>query len=85
MTDGAREHLEEVHAQLNEAASAGDADAGELAGTVGAYLGKEAPSNEDDEDIIERLRLGVRRFEANHPTLSEAVQRVIDSLTAAGI
>jgi hypothetical protein len=85
VTDKAREHLEEVHAQLNEAAAAGDENAGELADQVGSYLSKDAPNQDDDDDLVDRLRLSVRRFEAAHPRLSEAVQGVVDSLTASGI
>ncbi len=85
MSDKAREHLEEVHNQLHEAASAGDAAAGELAEQVGEYLVGDEPSAEDHEALLDRLRGGVRRFEASHPTLSSAVQGVVDSLTASGI
>ncbi len=85
MTDKAREHLEEVHAQLSDAAAAGDQSAGELADQVGEYLGKDAPSEDDHNDLLDRLRLSVRRFEAGHPRLSETVQSVVDSLTASGI
>lgn len=85
MPDEARKHLENVRGQLHEAAGAGDEGAGELAEHVGTYLASERPSAEDQEALLDRLRDGVRRFEASHPTLSHAVQGVIDSLTASGI
>jgi hypothetical protein len=85
MADSAREHLEAVHAELEEAAAAGEEGAGDLSGQVGAYLGTETPSAEDDEHLIERLNDGVRRWEATHPKLSRTLQGVIDSLTASGI
>ena len=85
MTDEAREHLEEVQGQLQNAASAGQEDASELADHVGAYLASDEPSDEDHEALLERLRRGVLRYEASHPELSRTVQSVIDSLTASGI
>ncbi|HSF85903.1 MAG TPA: DUF4404 family protein [Acidimicrobiia bacterium] len=85
MSDEAREHLEQVQGQLHEAASAGHDDAGELADQVGAYLDADAPSDEDHDALLERLRRGVLRYEASHPELSRTVQSVIDSLTASGI
>jgi hypothetical protein len=85
MTDKAREHLEEVHKDLHEASEAGDPDAGELADHVGAYLAADEPTEEEHDALLDRLRTGVRRFEVNHPTLSNAVQGVVDSLTASGI
>ncbi len=86
MPEEAREHLEEVRGRLHEAAADGDDHAGELADHVDAFLGAaEAPTTEERDALLERLREGVRRFEAAHPTLSAAVQGVIDSLTASGI
>lgn len=85
MSDEARDHLESVHGQLNEAAGAGDETAGELADHVGAYLSADEPSEEAHEDLVQRLSDGVRRFEVSHPSLSATVQTVVDSLTASGI
>ena len=85
MTDEARDHLEEVQGQLQDAADAGHDDAGELAEQVGAYLSSDEPSDEEHEALLERLRRGVLRYEASHPELSRTVQSVIDSLTASGI
>lgn len=84
MTEEARDHLEQMRGQLRRAADEGDADAGELAERVDAYLaGSQTPDEHDD--FLDRLRESVRRFEASHPTLSQAVQGVVDSLTASGI
>lgn len=85
MPEKARRDLEEVRGRLQEAAQGGDADAGELADRVDAYLAADGPSEEDGADLLERLSLGVRKFEASHPELSRTVQGVIDSLTASGI
>jgi hypothetical protein len=85
MPEEARKRLEEVHGQLSEAAGAGDTEASELADQVGAFLADDEQADADHEALLDRLREGVRRFEASHPTLSEAVQRVVDSLTASGI
>jgi hypothetical protein len=84
MTEEERQHLEEVQGRLRRAAEEGNADAGDLAGHVDAYLAG-SKSSEDHDALVDRLRDGVRRFEAGHPTLSQAVQGVIDSLTASGI
>lgn len=85
MADESREHLENVRAQLHEAAGTGDTDAAELADRVGAYLESSEPTAEDHDDLVDRLGDAARRFEMNHPTLSHALQSVIDSLTASGI
>ena len=84
MTEEARDHLEEMRGHLRRAADEGNVDAGDLAGEVDAYLaGSQSP--EEHDAFLDRLRDGVRRFEASHPTLSQAVQGVVDSLTASGI
>lgn len=85
MPDKAREHLEEVRGQLSEAADEGHDDAGELADHVETYLASDQPTTEEHEALVDRLRIGVRRFEASHPSLSRTVQSVVDSLTASGI
>ena len=45
MPEKARKDLEDVRGQLQEAAQGGDADAGELAERVGAYLASDGPSD----------------------------------------
>jgi hypothetical protein len=84
MTEEARDHLEEIRSHLRRAADEGNPDAGDLAEHLDAYLAG-AQSPEEQDDILDRLREGMLRFEANHPKLSHAIQGVIDSLTASGI
>ncbi len=84
MTDETRDHLEKVRSHLRDAAAAGDEAAAELAEHVDAYLGGEQGDQEHGA-LIDRLREGVLRFEVSHPTLSHAVQGVVDSMTASGI
>lgn len=84
MSDEAKENLERVRGELENAAAEGNQDAGELAGHVDAYLA----SSEDDDDhgaLLDRLHEGVLRFELSHPRLSHALQGVVDSMTASGI
>lgn len=85
MPDDTRRHLEELRGHLDEAANQGNTQAGEMRDRLSGYMAKEEPSEEDDRDILESLGDTARRFEVEHPSLSHALQSVIDSLTAAGI
>lgn len=85
MSDETRRHLEELHGHLDEAASQGNADAGDMRDRLRGYMSKEEPSEDDQKDILESLGDSARRFEVEHPSLSRTLQTVIDSLTAAGI
>ncbi len=85
MTDESRKHLEDLHGRLTEAADGGNAEAGEMRDRIDAYLSSDAPSDDDHKDFLESLGDTARRFEVEHPTLSQTLQHVIDSLTAAGI
>jgi len=84
MTDEPQNDLEAMRDRLRRAADAGDTSAGDLAGHVDAYLSGSRSAEEHDA-LVDRLRDAVRRFEAGHPTLSQAVQGVVDSITASGI
>lgn len=39
----------------------------------------------DEESLAERLGEAARRFEASHPALTSAAQRVVDALASLGI
>jgi len=39
----------------------------------------------DEESLRERVGEAARRFEASHPTLTSAAQRVVDALASLGI
>jgi len=39
----------------------------------------------DEESLQERLAEAARRFEASHPALTSAAQRVVDALASLGI
>ena len=42
-------------------------------------------TGEHDESLGERLQEGIAAFEASHPDLTVAMQRVLDSLSQSGI
>lgn len=76
--------FDDLKRELREA-SADHPKAGEVLGHVDGYLGDEGGGDEARTGLIQTLSDAVYHFEAEHPRLTAAVQRVIDSLTAAGI
>lgn len=79
------EELDSLREPLGQAAAAGNEEARELLGHVDAYLsdGKESP--EKKRSLVTRLNDAALRFESSHPTLSIAIARVSDFLSAEGI
>jgi hypothetical protein len=43
------------------------------------------PTDPDAGGLVERLRDSVRRFEGSHPGLTAVIQRITDTLAAAGL
>ena len=80
MSDEVSRHLDDLDEQL-EAVSDDEAD--QLKGAVAAY--RDEDTEDDDEGFMEHLSEAALRFETSHPEISNAIARVIDSLTAAGI
>jgi hypothetical protein len=85
MGDEVRRNVERLHEELTQAAAGGDEHAQEMLDHVGVYLDNDQPSEDDHEDLNERLQEALVRFDTDHPSLSGAIRGVIDSLGAAGI
>jgi|COG998Drversion2_1049125.scaffolds.fasta_scaffold29533_2 hypothetical protein len=85
MSDDARRDLEGLADDLASAAADGHDTAEDLHGQVNEYLANPDPSPEDHEALHDQLSDGLLHFEVSHPSLSGAMQRVIDSLSASGI
>jgi Domain of unknown function (DUF4404) len=81
--DDGKEELRRLADELADAASAGDAKAGEALEHVERYLDAEAP--EDHDDLADRLSDALLHLETSHPHLAATIQAVINSLTASGI
>ena len=84
-----REHLEELHSQLESTEAVDDRSRellGEILGDIQTLLDRsgEAPVDEP-EGLVDRLREATRNFEESHPTLAAAVGRVVDALSNLGI
>lgn len=77
--------FEELKRQLRNVADEGDARADNVLKHVDDYLGTDEPSQEHHEGLLGQLRDAVHHFEADHPRVTEALQQVVNSLTAAGI
>ena len=85
MTDEARDHLEDLQDELAAAADDGHDMAAELHGELQDYLDTDEPGADDHDALRDQLSDSLLHFEVSHPSLSAAMQRVIDSLTASGI
>ncbi len=83
-----REHLEELHTEL-ESADAMDERSKDLIDSVvrdiQKLLDREPGTSHQPQGLIERLRDATRHFEENHPDLSAAVGRVMNTLSNMGI
>ena len=84
-TERLRETLQELRAELARS-DAGDAETREsvqaTALEIDAWLERPEPPEESWSD---RLRIGVARFEKEHPRLAATLQRVVDALSDLGI
>ena len=85
MTDDPKRELEDLHQDLQDAVDEGNDDAADMLEHVGAYLETEEPSDEQHQGLRRHLGDAVLSLEVSHPRLSAAMQRALDSLTAAGI
>ena len=57
----------------------------EIARDVEALLESAAGSDDEKETLVERLRSAAGHFEESHPSLTAAVGRIADALSALGI
>ena len=57
----------------------------ELVDDINEILDKDKPKTEEDESFIERLEDGMTRFEVTHPELVSTINKVLESLSNAGI
>lgn len=79
------DELQALAEKLDEASGRGVTEVDEVHEVVARFRDADQPSEEDHENLLERLRNSVERLEASHPDLSAAIARVIDSLTAWGL
>ena len=77
--------FEELKRQLRSVADEGDTGADEMLKHVDDYMATEEVSPEHHEGFLQHLRGAVNHFEVEHPRLTESIQNVVNSLTAAGI
>ena len=79
------EELDSLREPLGQAAAAGNDAARELLGHVDSYLDDGTETPEKKRSLVTRLNDAALRFESSHPTLSTAITRVADFLSAEGI
>jgi hypothetical protein len=88
MSPNLRDQLQALHERLQQAQSV-DADTrkilGELVGDISRLLERREPDMEMQRGVAERLEALAVRFEADHPTTSQALRRIVDTLANAGI
>ncbi len=57
----------------------------EIARDVEALLESRASSDDEKQTLVDRLRSAASHFEESHPSLTAAVGRIADALSALGI
>lgn len=77
--------FEELLRQLRHAADEGNEGAREVLRRMGEYGDGRDTSEESREGVLQVLTDAVYQFEADHPRLTAAIQKVVDSLTAGGL
>ncbi|MDH3397905.1 MAG: DUF4404 family protein [Acidimicrobiia bacterium] len=77
--------LEELKRQLHHVADQGNSGADEVLKKVDEYMATDEVSQDHHDGLVQQLRDAVDHFEVEHPRLTAAMQKVVDSLTAAGI
>ena len=85
MTDESREHLEDLSNELAAAADEGHEEAADLHDDVNDFMAISDPTGGQHEAMRVQLSDAMLHFEVSHPSLTAAMQRVIDSLSASGI
>ena len=85
MEDRDAEDLSELQRELRAAADEGHIEAEDVLDHVDSYVNHDNPSPEQHHDLRQRLSDAVLHFEVTHPTLSASLERVANSLSAAGI
>lgn len=83
-----KDRLAALHAELARTRSVDDQQVRqrliELLGDITRLLGKPTSAGEHDS-LIEQLDALAVRFEADHPSLGNAIRQVVDALGKAGI
>ena len=83
-----KDRLAALHAELARTRSVDDPEVRqrliELLGDITRLLGKPTTTGEH-ESLIEQLDALAVRFEADHPSLGNAIRQVVDALAKAGI
>ena len=85
--DELREQLAQLHVALGNVESLGPEAREQLRvamDDIQRVLDR-APEDDHPEGLVDRLREAVEDFEESHPTVAEAVGRVIDALARMGI
>jgi len=80
--------LQALHTELERSGSLSEDERALLIhvkADVDGFLERESPEAEHDESLGAWLQEGIAAFEASHPELTGAMQRVLDSLSQAGI
>ena len=85
MPEDTRDELQALQKDLESAADDGHDEANDVLDHVNAYLEHDEPEPELHHALRRRLTEAVVHFEATHPELSATLDRVVSSLTAAGI
>lgn len=82
-----RETLEQLHTELQQSDSVDDRSRELLRDVMNDIHGilERTPGGARPESVATRLREAVGEFEETHPTLTEAVGRVVDALAKMGI
>ena len=83
-----KDRLAALHAELVRTRSVDDPEVRQrlidLLGDITRLLGKPTSAGEN-ESLIEQLDALAVRFEADHPSLGNAIRQVVDALGKAGI
>ena len=83
-----RQMLEQLHTELERADTIDDRSRELLRGVLGDIedlLERKQKRGTPPESIVARLREAVRAFETTHPTLTDTIGRVADTLAGMGI
>ena len=83
-----REDLARLKAELESSPDV-DPEARELVAEISrdveALLARSEGSSDEQESLVDRLRSAADSFEESHPSLTAAVGRIADALSALGI
>ena len=79
-----KQQLQQLHTELQQHPQL-DNESQQLLKTIAADIADQSGRGESNEDLSEQVQQQAIRFEQEHPTLSEILRQIVDTLGRIGV